>query len=251
MVGELTEDAFLGGRLTLAQPKDGFRAGLDSVLLAAAAQVGPGDHVLDAGSGAGVAGLCVLARVPGARLTGVDLDPEAIRLCTENAARNDLSDVCEFLEGNVFDLPALMGPGRFDHVISNPPFHDPNRERPSPRASKAAAHALHVEKPYGEALGLWIAACLGALKTKGRITLINRTEALPAMLKVLEGPAGAIEVIPLWPKAGEPARRVIVRAQKGARAGAKLLPGFTLHEADGAFTPEIDAALRECAALAD
>jgi tRNA1(Val) A37 N6-methylase TrmN6 len=224
--------------------KDGFRAGLDSVLLPATAQVGAGESVLDAGCGAGVAGLCLLARVPGVRLTGVDQEPDAIRLCTDNAARNSFADRASFIEGDVFELPALLGRDRFDNVISNPPFHDPDRERISPRIAKAAAHALQNHEPYAKALGLWVEACLAVLKTKGRLTMINRAEALPATLAALEGPAGAIEIIPLWPKAGEPARRVIVRARKGARAAAKLHPGFVLHEAGGAFTPEIDAVLR-------
>jgi len=247
---ETTEDDFLGGRLKLLQLKDGFRAGLDSVLLAAVANVEPGEHVMDVGCGAGVAGLCLLARVPGVQLTGVDQEAEAVRLCTDNAARNDFAAAAQFVEGDVFDLPELTGRDKFDHVISNPPFHDPERERLSPRAGKAAAHALRQGAPYSAALGLWIGNCLATLKTKGRITLINRAEALPAILAALEGPAGAIEVIPLWPKSGEPARRIIVRARKGAKTEAKLAPGFVLHQADGNFTPEIDAALRDGEPLA-
>lgn len=247
---ETTEDEFLGGRLKLEQLKDGFRAGLDSVLLAAAAKVEPGEHVMDAGCGAGVAGLCLLARVSGVQLTGIDQEPDAIRLCTDNAARNKFAGAAQFIEGDVFDLPNLLGRDRFDHVISNPPFHDPMRERLSPRAGKAAAHALQLGEPYAAALGLWISNCLTALKTKGRITLVNRTEALPAILAALEGPTGAIEVVPLWPKKGEPARRVIVRARKGAKTGAKLASGFVLHGPDGDFTPEIDAALRDGEPLA-
>ena len=247
---ETTDDVFLGGKLTLSQMKDGFRAGLDSVLLPAAAQVSAGEQVLDAGCGAGVAGLCLLARVPGARLTGIDQEPEAIHLCTDNAARNGFADTAQFIEGDVFEVARLTGHDRFDHVISNPPFHDPERERISPRIAKAAAHAIGGGEPYAKALGLWIASCLSVLKTKGRITLINRAKALPATLAALEGPAGAIEVIPLWPKMGEPAKRVIVRARKGARTGAKLASGFVLHGADGAFTPEIDAVLRGGEALA-
>lgn len=246
---DCTEDVFLGGKLTLVQSKEGFRAGLDSVLLPAAAPVRAGDHVLDAGCGAGVAGLCVLARVTGARLTGVDQEPGAIRLCTDNAARNGYGESATFIDGDVFDLPHLTGRDRFDHVISNPPFHDPERERISPRIAKAAAHALSQGEPYSKALGFWIAACLAVLKTKGSLTMINRAEALPATLKALEGVTGAIEIIPLWPKAGEPAKRVIVRARKGAKAAAKLHPGIVLHGADGGFTPEIDAVLRGGEAL--
>ncbi len=244
----LTEDVFLGGKLKLLQSEAGFRAGLDSVLLPAAANVAPGEFVLDAGCGAGVGGLCLLARVGNVHLTGVDRSHAAIHLCTENATQNRF--VGEFIEGDVFELPALVGRDVFDHVITNPPFHDPARERPSPNQAKAAAHGLGHQKPYDEALTLWVEACLAALKTKGRITLINRTEALPALLAALDGPAGEIVVVPLWPKRGQPAKRVIVTARKGSRTGAKLHPGFVLHEEGGSFTSEIEAALREGEALA-
>lgn len=238
-------DAFLGGRLTLKQPKHGFRAGLDSVLLAAAADVFPGDQVLDAGCGAGVAGLCLMARVPGIHLNGIDLSEESIHLCTENAAANNIA--ASFVHGDVMDMPRIVGHDAFDHVISNPPFHDGTRERASPREDKARAHGFEGE--YAENIGKWIGACLAVLKTKGRITLVNRAEALPATLAALDYRAGEIVIVPLWPKAGEAARRVIVTARKGAKTGAKLHPGFVLHEADGSFTSMIDAALRKGAAL--
>src|SRR5690242_10913614 len=60
---ELTDDEFLGGRVKLWQPKDGFRAGLDSVMLAAAVQVKPGARVCDLGVGVGTASVCLAARV--------------------------------------------------------------------------------------------------------------------------------------------------------------------------------------------
>ena len=60
-----TRDAFLGGRLSIAQPAHGFRAGLDSVLLGAA--VGRADGtLLDLGAGAGAAALVALSHAPAA-----------------------------------------------------------------------------------------------------------------------------------------------------------------------------------------
>jgi len=70
---ELTEDAFLGGRLRLRQPAAGYRAAIDPVLLAAAVPAAAGDSVADLGCGVATAGLCLLARVPGARVSGLEL----------------------------------------------------------------------------------------------------------------------------------------------------------------------------------
>ena len=52
---DLTEDAFLDGRVRLLQPRKGYRAATDPVLLAAAVAAKPGDKVLDIGCGAGAA----------------------------------------------------------------------------------------------------------------------------------------------------------------------------------------------------
>src|SRR4030088_999267 len=72
--GELTEDAFLGGRLRLRQPKSGHRAGHDAMLLAAATSARSGDRVVDFGAGVGAAGLALATRIPGIRIVLVEID---------------------------------------------------------------------------------------------------------------------------------------------------------------------------------
>jgi len=81
-------DQFLGGRLTVAQPKTGYRAGVDPVLLAASVPAGRGESVLELGCGVGVASLCLAARVPGLKITGVEIQPDAAILDAQNAKHN-------------------------------------------------------------------------------------------------------------------------------------------------------------------
>jgi len=95
----VTLDRFLNGRITVAQPVSGFRAGHDSLLLAAAVPAEPNSSVLELGSGAGVASLCLAARVPDIRITGIEIDPELVRLANENAARNAFADRVLFVLG--------------------------------------------------------------------------------------------------------------------------------------------------------
>jgi tRNA1(Val) A37 N6-methylase TrmN6 len=61
---------------------------------------------------------------------------------------------------------------------------------------------------------------------------------------------GSQRLLPLWPHAGEPAKRVLLLARKGGRGPGVVLPGLVLHNADGGYTPAADAVLRGGAGLA-
>src|SRR6202140_5747392 len=84
--GEFSEDAFLGGRLRLRQPKSGHRAGHDAMLLAAATPARSGDRVVDLGAGVGAAGLAVAKRVAGVSLVLVEIDQELAGLARATPA---------------------------------------------------------------------------------------------------------------------------------------------------------------------
>ena len=81
---ETTRDRFLGGALEVIQPRTGYRAGMDAVLLGASIRAEAGQQVLDVGCGVGTAGLCLASRVSGAQVTGIELQPELHALASQN-----------------------------------------------------------------------------------------------------------------------------------------------------------------------
>ena len=83
----------------------------------------------------------------------------------------------------------------------------------------------------------------------GTATVIHRADALATILDVLEGRFGGLRVLPIHPRSGEPAHRVLVTGRKGSHARLELFPGLLLHGAGNAFTPAIDAVLRDGAPL--
>src|SRR3974377_1616880 len=85
---DLTADAVLDGRLRLLQPRRGHRFGHDAILLAAATPARSGDRIADLGAGVGAAGLALASRVPGTRVTLVEIDARLAALAQENAGRN-------------------------------------------------------------------------------------------------------------------------------------------------------------------
>ena len=92
--------------------------------------------------------------------------------------------------------------------------------------------------------------CETCLKPMGRLVMIHRADRVSEILGAVRAvDAGDIRILPILPKAGEPARRVIVDAGKGRRSPDTLFAGFVLHEADGGFTAAADAVLRNAAPL--
>lgn len=236
------ESRLLDGRVALLQPARGYRVAIDPVLLAAAVPASAGERLLELGCGSGAAALCLLARVPAASVTGLELNPELAALARENARRSGLR--LEVLEGDLLAPPAQL-PAKFDQVLMNPPFLAAGSATASGVATRAAANIEGAAT-----LADWIAAALARLEWGGRLTLIHRADRLDEILALLRGRAGALRVLPLLPVAGRAARRVIVGARKGSRAPLMLLPGLVLHEADGSFTPAAQKVLREARPLA-
>ena len=239
----LTRDAFLGGRLTLEQPAAGFRAGLDSVMLAAAVPARVGEAVLELGTGAGAAALCLLARVEGIHLTGLELQPALAALAASNAHANNLHDRAHFIAADIASPPETLRPNSFDHVMMNPPFFVEGRDDAPPDAARATAHIADAE-----ALARWTKCARIYLRAKGTLTAILPADRLPDMLAALEKGFGGIAVTPLWPDAATPAKRLIVAAKRDSRAPFTLKPGLVLHE-NGSNTPAAEAILRGGAAL--
>ena len=238
----ITEDAFLGGRLRLRQPKRGHRAGHDAILLAAATAVAAGDRVVDFGAGVGAAGLAVACRVAGVDPVLVEIDPTLAALARHNAAANNLQAEVVVLDvtASAADFAAVgLLPDSADAVLMNPPFNDAGRHRASPDTARSLAHQATAATLDG-----WVHAARRVLKSDGRLTLIWRAEALAEVLGALDKGFGSLAVLPVHPDAASPAIRIIVSAVKGGRAPLTLCPALVLNDEFGKSRGPVQAVLR-------
>jgi tRNA1(Val) A37 N6-methylase TrmN6 len=224
---------------------------LDAVLLAAAAPVmaGKQERILDSGAGAGVVGLAIARRVPDARVTLVERDGTLLEMARRNAARNGLSDRVEVVAADIARpmqaLPRLAAQAEsYDHVVVNPPYNPDDTSTAPPDPLKAGSHTM----PAG-GLERWAKFAATMARPGGVVTIIHRADALGYVLAALSGRFGGIVIFPLFPRPGEPAKRVIVQGRKGSRAALTILAGLTLHTQHNSFRPEVEAILRCGAAL--
>lgn len=219
-MSELRDDGFLNGRLQILQPIRGFRSGPDAVMLAAACPAQGKETVLELGCGAGVASLCLGWRVPTLSLTGLEQQADYAQLARDNADRNGIP--LRVVHGDLAMMPAELRAESFDHVIMNPPYFL--------AGTAASDQGRAVARQESTSLPDWIDAALKRLRPRGTLTVIQRADRLPAILTALEGRAGGITVLPIASRPGREAGRIILTAQKGARAPFRLLSSFVMHE---------------------
>ncbi|QUJ78029.1 methyltransferase [Sulfitobacter albidus] len=239
---DVTVDDFLGGRVRLIQPRKGYRAGIDPVLLQASVDARAGQRVLELGCGAGAAIVCLNARIPGLTLTGVEREPLYADLARRNCA------ALEVVEADLADLPLCIRQRQFDHVIANPPYWSRSASVPGQDSAKEAAFDERTP------LRLWVEVAARRLAPKGLMHFIHRAERLPDLIRALPHDMGSIEVLPIAARTGRAPHRIILRARKSGRGDFRLHPALILHEGDShtdgdRYTAPVRAALREGAAL--
>ena len=245
-MADAPEITVLNGAVRLVQAPNGFRTCLDSVMLAAACPAKAGQRVLDLGCGVGGAMFSLASRVADVHVTGVELLADVAVIARDNAALNGFDGRSAVICDDICQYRVSAPDARFDHVMCNPPFMEGGKHLRSPKEGKAIAHGgagEHVSIKH------WIDCAFHNMKPGGSISVIHRADTTDKIIQAFGKRFGAVEIMPLWPKAGVDAKRVIIRARKDRKSPAILRAGVVLHRDDGTYTAEADKILRDAAPL--
>jgi tRNA1Val (adenine37-N6)-methyltransferase len=221
VTAEVTTDGFLGGRLRITQPAEGYRAGVDPVFLAAAVPAKSGQRVLDLGCGVGTAALCLGARIAGLSLFGLELQEAYANLAETNAQENGIP--LTVVRGDIGRMPEILRAQPFDHVLTNPPYFATDSRTTARDAGREAALSRAAD------MADWCDAALRRLRPGGQLTLIQVPDRLPGILAALAGRA-AVTLHPLAAREGRDATRIVVAARKGRRDPLRIAAPTILHE---------------------
>jgi len=237
-----TNDYLLDKKVKIYQPIDGYRASSDAVLLSAMPDSNlRNTRILDVGSGTGAISLCLAHRLQNnnVQIIGLELQEELVELSDKSAKDNGFS----FLNYYQADIRQKLKtefykPCSFDVVVSNPPYSE--HDMPSPNSSKATAHNHHDFD-----LQSWLTFCLKSLKPFGKLYMINRAEALSDICCILHGKAGNINILPIYSKQGQTAKRIIISAQKDSKTPSRILPPIFVHDDSGKYSEIGEKILRQ------
>ncbi len=224
-----TYDAFLGGQFHAFQPRDGFRAGTDSVLLAAAIPAKSGDRILELGVGSGVCLLAIGTRVPEVELYGVDILAENVERANRNLKELNfngevfLHDIFEKIRGD------SILKDQFDHVLMNPPFYSNFKHTPPKDSHKSYAHITEHQ------VGDWVKKGIKRLKPSGTMTIVFPAEGLADIIKAIPNSC-SITILPVASKSGEDAKRVIVHVKNQSKYKLKIKSPLVLRTDNGDHT---------------
>ena len=219
---EITDDTFLGGKLSLFQPKKGFRAGLDSVLLAASINAQSGDKIFEIGAGVGVVLFCLMQRVSNLNAKAIEINEEYYSLLAINAKRNKFKP--NLLLGDFWSNPNLKNEN-FDHIFFNPPYYPFNSFKSS---NNKLLNIANFE--YPNLLKKMLTFSLRRCKSYGYITLIHRPAKILEILSTLSSGAGDIKILPILGSNSKNISRIIIRARKSAKGETKFLRPLNLYQ---------------------
>ncbi|MAP24574.1 MAG: hypothetical protein CMM87_03470 [Rickettsiales bacterium] len=232
-----TIDEFLGGLFKLKQPKKGFRAGTDSILLAASIHLKKEHSLIELGCGVGAVLLSLNHRFPNNTLSGIEFDNVSYSYALENLRK--LRETIEILNADITEISKKSTyksfQQRFDQAVMNPPFFQ-NSHKKQQSVSRENARSFSNQS---HELALWFKAANFLLRDQGLLTIVYSTASLSSVITIAEtAHFGGFKLFPIWSKPGNNSKRIIIQMQKNSKKPTVLKPGLILYNADNTHTPE-------------
>lgn len=232
MMNVETMEALDGHGLMIYQKKDGFRFGIDAVLLAHFADFKDKGIILDLGSGTGVIPLLLQRRFTHAKFLALEIQKPLVEMIQRSIFINHLEEKLEVREGNM--VATGLRPSSIDGITCNPPYYATSQKLQSPNEMKAISrHELLMD---------FDGLCKEAgriLKPNGSFFLIHRPHRLVELLETLRKYKLEPKVIRfIHPEKEKPANLVLIKAVRGAGAEMKIEKPLVVYE-DGTYTQEL------------
>lgn len=232
---ESIDDLQLNG-LQLIQKEQGFRFGVDAVLLSHFANVKKKHRVIDLCTGTGIVSFLVYGKYQPQEVIGLEIQDDMVEMANRSSKLNDTSDIVKFVQGDLKDKALLDSLGRFDVVTVNPPYKLNNAGILNPNDKLAIArHEIMCN------LEDVIASSRRLLKDNGRMFIVHRPERLAdifgLMRKYKIEPKRVRMVQPNTKKAPN---IVLVEGQRDGGSFLKWEEALYVYDDNGNYSEEIN-----------
>ena len=231
---ETLENLQLNG-LRLIQKKQGFRFGMDSVLLADFARIRASDYVADFGCGTGILPLLLVGRNKGRQFLGLEIQEEMAEMARRTMRLNGLEDRVQIICADVARAGEFVSPCSVDAIVCNPPYGMPGRVLRNQAESLATAR--HQDK---NTLSRFFSSAFRILKGKGGIYMVYPAAQMFSLMTELKQQHLEPKRFRLvYPDAKHPANLVLLEAVKDARPRLHPMPPLIICQENGILTNEL------------
>lgn len=233
---QLTTDTFFNGRIQVKQNRSGYRFSIDPVLLAHHAKPGPGDTVLDLGTGCGIIPLILAYHHPAITIWGIEIQPDLAHIAEINVKENQMKGRIHILCEDIKSLTNEMISKPVNLIVSNPPYRKANSGRINPDLEKAIArHEIRISLPEV------IEIASRMLSISGRFITIYPAERMTDILmQMRESGLEPKYIRMIHSKQDTPAKLVLIEAMKGGHTGTSIGPPLITYQNDGSYTDEVE-----------
>lgn len=230
---ETLENLQLNG-LYILQKKESFRFGMDAVLLSNFVTAKKDANILDLGTGTGILPVLLAVKTEAKSITGLEISPEAVDMAKRSVEGNGLSEKIKIVRGDIREARNIFGTGKYDVVVTNPPYTKVGSGLVNPTDSKAIArHEIYCT------LEDVLQSAAVMLKPQGRFFMVHRpdrlTDIFEGMRKVKLEPKTLRMVIP---REGSPPSLILIHGLKNGNPGLNILPNLIIHDPAGQYTKE-------------
>lgn len=223
--------------LNLIQKKDGFKFGIDAVLLSDFACIKNKHRVMDLCTGTGIIPFLIYGKYEPEAVYGLEIQEDMIDMAKRSVELNSLEGKVSFLNEDLKNIESLKKLKKFDVVTVNPPYKLNNAGIVNPNDKLAIArHEILCN------LEDVISASRVLLKDNGRLFMIHRPERLADIFTLMR--KYKIEpkrVKMIHPKIGKAPNIVLVEGQRDGGAYLKWEAPLYVYDDNGKYTKEIDS----------
>ncbi len=228
-----TEEDLQRNGYRILQKKEGFRFGLDAVLLSSFVRAGQNDRLLDMGTGCGVIPILLEAKTGCSDITGLEIVPGIADMAARSVKMNGLEDRIQIINGDCREAGHLFGEASFDIVTCNPPYLKSGGPVSNDPVKAVARHEICLS------LDEMAREMYLVLKPHGRAYIVHRPERLAGILGTfMKNRLAPKRIRFVHPRIDSPASLVLIEARRDAREGLKTEPPLIVYSASGGYSDE-------------
>jgi tRNA1Val (adenine37-N6)-methyltransferase len=215
--------------LVIIQKNQGFKFGIDAVLLANFVQVKKNDLVLDIGTGTGIIPILLSGKTQACKIVGIEIQQEMAEMARRSVELNGLGGRVEIIHGDIKKGNEYFTHSSFNVVVSNPPYMKKGGGLLNLYDSKAIARheiACTLEDIIKE--GSRVVA------NKGRLAMVHRPERMVDVVYLMRKYAIEPKLIRfIHPYENTEPNLFLIQGIKGGNPGLKIQKPLYIYENDG------------------